>query len=148
MATYDKSQGTGMSWDGAKRVFVLKNIVDLTGLILQDNDVVQCLDIPAKTLVMQVSCVVVTQAAATDATVELGDGDGTNSWDAAVALEAAAGTRTVSAVGTDAYAAAATMGKYYAAADTIDIKATAGTCNQDGHYGKFAIYALCVDYSQ
>lgn len=81
------------------------------------GDVVQALKVDAGQTVYEVQTRVITAEGAT-CTATVGDASGANSWDASVNLNAAAGTGTRSAVGTDAYA---TTGKLYAAADTIDL---------------------------
>ena len=81
------------------------------------GDVVQGPIIPANSKVMEVHTTVKTAEGAT-CTATVGDADGSDSWDAAVDLNAAAATSLRSLPGTDAYA---TAGKFYAAEDTIDL---------------------------
>jgi hypothetical protein len=129
---------------GPGKVYLLSNEVDLTSGAVTDADVYQCLAIPADTLVMQVKIEVTTAATGTTNTATVGDGDGAASWDASVNLKATAGTWTTSTVGTDTYAVAASMGKFYETADSIDLVMTATAITAGP---KFEIHALCVDYN-
>jgi len=132
-------------YNGINKIYVLKNTVDLTGGAITQADVYQCLAVPEDTLVLQVKIEWLTAAVGTTLTTNIGDGDGTNSWDASVDGKSTAGTWTTSLVGTDAYAAAAAIGKFYETADTIDMVMTTATAITAGP--KFTIYALCVDYN-
>lgn len=132
-------------WDGINKMYVLKSVVDLTGSAIVENDVYQLLAIPADTLVMQVKVEMITPAVGTTLTMDVGDGAGVDSWDADVDGKGVAGTFTTSTVGTDAYAVAAAIGKFYDAADSIDIVMDVATAITAGP--KLAIYALCVDYN-
>lgn len=133
------------NWDGQGKVYVLAATIDLTGDVLVENDVYQCLAVPADTLVMNVKVEILTPAVGTTLTMDVGDGGGVDSWDANVDGKAVAGTFTHSVVGTDAYAAAAAQGKFYDAADSIDIVMDVATSITAGP--KFRISALCVDYN-
>ena len=95
---------------------VSRNRLDFTEKNCVATDIVQALKIPANCTVKDVDVRIVTAQGAT-ATATVGDGSGANSWDASTNLNATAGTNTSSLKGTDAYA----YGKYYAAADTIDL---------------------------
>lgn len=149
MATIDKT-GCGPTHGvipaaGLNKVYVMKNTVDLTGGAITQADVYQLLAIPADTLVMNVKIEWLTAAVGTTLTVNIGDGDGTNSWDASVDGKVGSTTFTHSVVGTDAYAAAAAQGKFYDAVDSIDMVMTTATAITAGP--KFTIFALCVDYN-
>lgn len=149
MANIDKT-GTGpllgvIPFDGLNKVYVISSTVDLTGGAITENDVYQCLAIPADTLVMQVKVEIITPAVGTTLTIDVGDGAGVDSWDANIDGKGTAGTFTSSAVGTDAYAASAAMGKFYDAADSIDVVMDVATDITAGP--KFTISALCVDYN-
>lgn len=135
-ATLDKTAATVVPWSGVDKCYVMYNDVDLTGVATAD--VVQCLDIPAKTFVWDVFVEVITPTGLTS-TATVGDGDGANSWDAEIDLNAAAATVTHGASGTDAYA---TSGKYYSATDTIDLTCTitSGPCTT----GKVRVFAICA----
>lgn len=147
--TYDKTgcgptSGT-IPFTGGNKVYTISNTVDLTAeTTLVSTDIYQCLAIPADTLVMQVTIELTTVATGTALTCTVGDGTTADGWDAAVDLKTAVGW-SVSAVGTDTYAVAASMGKFYDDADSIDITLATVTSITAGP--KFTIYALCVDYN-
>lgn len=150
MATIDKTGCTPtkgkIPYDGLNKCYVMKKTLDLTGVVPVAADVYQLLAIPAGTLVLNVKIKWLTPMVGTSGTVDVGDGAGADSWDAAVDMLTAAGTFTHSAVGTDAYAAAANQGKFYAAADSIDV--TIKAKHADTTAGpKFTIYATCVDFN-
>lgn len=153
MATYNKTGTTVTSGvpeasiphRGIQRHYVLRQTVDLTDDAMVSADVFQALAVLEDTLVQQVKIEMLTPAVGTTLTMDVGDGDGTNSWDDAVDGKGAAGTWTSSAVGTDAYASAANMGKFYEAGDTIDVLMEVATAITAGP--KFIIYAYCVDYN-
>ncbi len=132
-------------WAGSGKIYVAKRTIDLTGDALTENDVYQVIPIPANTLVQQVKCEMVTAGVGTTLTMDIGDASGADSWDANVDGKGVATTVTSSAVGTDAYAAAADNGKFYSAADTIDITMDVATAITAGP--KLTLYALCVDYN-
>lgn len=94
-----------------------ENLIDFSKRLCAASDVVQCLKIPANAIVRGVWCIVKTAEGAT-ATATVGDGDAASAWDASTNLNATAGTMTGGISGTDANAA---IGKFYAAADTIDL---------------------------
>lgn len=115
---------------------VVSNTIDfsLTGQGVNLSDTVQALKIAAGSLVINVGVTIITAEGATS-TCTVGDGDGTNSWDASVDLNAAANTETLGAPGTDTYA---TTGKYYASADTIDLVVSS---DRNLSVGKIKVYA-------
>jgi hypothetical protein len=115
--TYDKTNGTaGFPWDGSQKAVVLKNRVTVA-VTTTSGDTIQALDVPAGFHCLGTKVKIVTPSLAGNQ-VDVGDGDGTDSWDANIDCTAAANTAYVSAAGTDAYATAM---KHYAAADTIDL---------------------------
>lgn len=146
MATIDKT-GVGptagkIPYAGINKLYVVKNTLDLTGVIPVANDVYQMLPIPANTLVLGVMVKWLTAAVGTSGTIDVGDGSGTDSWDAAVSTKTTINTYTSSTNGTDAYAA--NPGKVYATADSIDVLIKA--VHADTTAGpKFTIYAVCAD---
>ena len=81
---------------------------------LTSADVLEVIKVPAQTLVTHVALEVTTAEGGT-LTVDVGDGDNTDGYLDGVNANATAAYLTVA--GTDAYEA----GKYYTAADTIDI---------------------------
>ena len=103
------------------RVTKLSNKIDFSEFNVGAGDTVQCLKVAKDMLVRNVSVIIVTAEGATT-TATVGDGDGADSWDASTNLNATAGTLTSGLAGTDAYA---TAGKFYTAADTIDLVVSA-----------------------
>lgn len=149
MATIDCT-GTGPTagatpYMGVGKVYVAKGIMDATAGAMTTGDVYQVIGIPADTLVMHVSVEVLTAATGTTCTLDVGDGSGANSWDNDINGKATAGTITHSIVGTDAYAVAASQGKFYDAADSIDVVVDTATDITAGC--KLAVYALCVSFN-
>lgn len=108
--------GTQAHQDLMGRAVGAYNTIDFSATSVSAADVVQALKIPANSLVTDVYVIVRTAEGAT-CTATVGDGDGTNSWDASTNLNATAGTVTSGAEGTDTYA----VGKFYSSADTIDL---------------------------
>lgn len=100
---------------------IAENLLDFSSYNVAGSDVVQALKVPANTIVTRVWCIIKTAEGAT-ATATVGDGTDANDWDASVDLNAAAGTLTSSAYGTDGYS---TTSKFYASADTIDLVVSA-----------------------
>lgn len=140
MGTTDLTVGSGaIPAQGVDKVYVIENTCSLVGVAT--GEVLQCLDIKAKQFVFDVFVEIVTACGLT-ATATVGDADGANSWDASTNLNATAGTVTHGASGTDAYA---TSGKYYSAADSIDLTCTitSGPCTA----GSFKIFAIVADLS-
>ena len=95
----------------------LSNEIDFSETEVSAADVVQALKIPANTYVKNVYVLVKTAEGAT-CTATVGDATDPNGWDASTNLNASAGTVTAGLAGTDDYA---TAGKFYSAADTIDL---------------------------
>ena len=93
---------------------VAENLLDFsaTGFNVASADVVQALIIPAGAIVTAVT-VEVRTAEGGVATINVGDADNVDGWDAAVDANAAAGL----IIGDGAYA----VGKRYASEDTIDV---------------------------
>lgn len=85
------------------------------------SDVIQAIKIPAGALVTNVRVTVLTAEGSTT-TATVGDGDGAADWDASINLNDSVNVVTAGLPGTDTYA---TAGKYYAAADTIDLTLSA-----------------------
>ena len=97
-------------------ILVAENALDFSATNVAGSDVVQAVKIPAGAIVLDVWLRVGTVEDST-ATLDIGDATDPNGWDAAVDAEALALT-----IGDGAYAG----GKYYSAADTIDIVPSAG----------------------
>lgn len=142
LGTVDKTVGSAIPLDGPGKSYVMSNIVDFSDTDLSglaSTDIIQCLDIPAKTMVYDVFVEIVTASVATTLTGTVGDAADPNGWDAAVDFEAAAETITKAATGTDAYATS--NGKFYDAADTIDVVATVTSITTEG---SFKVTATCA----
>lgn len=144
MSTIDSTTTQkGTAW-GSADLFAYVNTVST---VVADGDVIQAVKIPAGVTVGNVIVrVVVQNDAGTTATATVGDGDDPNGWDAATDFAAAAGTETLGAAGTDAYAKTYGIqgyeGKTYTSEDTIDLVATiAGTAPT---VGSVQVIALCT----
>jgi hypothetical protein len=96
---------------------VIQKEIDFSETNGGNGDTIECLPIAANTYVQNVGVIVKTAEGGT-ATATVGDGTDPNGWDASTNLNATAGTVTLGLPGTDAYA---TAGKFYTAADTIDL---------------------------
>lgn len=136
--TYDLSGGSAAipSGSGAK-VFIMENTVNLANDNVVASAVIQALDIPAGTLVLQCGLIPLTAEGGT-LTATLGDGDTVNGWDASTMDLNQIATQYTSLV---ADTNGATGGKYYATADTIDVVTSANA----GDLAKFKVWALCLD---
>jgi hypothetical protein len=101
--------------------FVSYSRLDFAKNPVAASDVVQIVEIPAGTLVINVFCTVITAEGAT-CTATLGDGADADGWDVSVNLNATAGTITYGIAGTDAYvnSIGTAQGKIYTSADTLD----------------------------
>jgi hypothetical protein len=126
----------GSNAAGFPAVTVFENTFDATRRSLAAEDTVAILNIPAGTFVLAVFLDCITADGAN--LVNIGDGDDPNGWVADGPLTAGTVTK-----GAGAYAVATTslVGKFYAAADTIDAEVVAGDTVT---VGKFRVVALCV----
>ena len=145
MTDFNLAGGSGIAAKEVNKHFLIQQDIDLNAMPVKpiSTDVINALNIPANTLVLQVRTVVLVQSVATALTATVGDGDAADGWDAAIDFEGAVGDETVSRHGTDAHAATGD-GKRYAAADTIDLVMTVNTVTT---WGKIRVIALCVDLS-
>ncbi len=145
MATYDLTVGGngGLSFASARTAFVLEREVDFAATNYAGTDVLQLIDIPAKTLVLTVVSDVVTAEGGT-LTYDVGDGSDPDGF-----IDGANGN----SVGTTASSLALTEGapntitgysggKFYAAADTLDM-----VINNAADAAKIRVRALCFDLS-
>lgn len=139
MGTTNKTVGSGQPDSRSKNYFILKDRITLEVATILTGEVVQCLNVPANTLVKNVHIIMVTPNTGTAYTATVGDGSGANSWGASVNLKAVAGTVTSGVPGTDAYA---TSGKVYSVADTIDLTVTINTVGAVAPV--FDIIAECI----
>ncbi len=141
MATTTSYNSTARNWQDSEKEYWLSRQLTVPANTVA-NDVFQALLIPAGTLVTQVKVIIITAGAGTTFTVDVGDDAGANSWDAAIDLKGTANTVYSSLEATDAYG----PGKYYSAANTIDIKtntatSVTGACT-------LIITACCIDQSK
>lgn len=151
--TIDGTIGSGIPAYGANKISVLEGMVNFavinSGAGAGQNDVVQALNVPANCLVLGVHAVVETADVSTNlADLDIGDGsdvdgyhDGldataaVNAYGTPFALAEAAPNTPVGYVG----------GKFYAAADTIDLKViTAATITT----GKVKLSAVVVNLNR
>lgn len=144
MATVDLTGNTsgspviaGLPWLGVDNHVVISNTVTTSALHLT-GDVLQVMKVPAGLKVKSVSVKVMTAAAGTTYTANVGDGVTAAGYDAAIDLKAAAGTWYHTAIGTDAYGAS---GNLYTAADTIDLTITTSAVTT---YPVLLVVAECV----
>lgn len=93
---------------------VAQEVLDFSLTSCVSGDVVQAINIPAKTLVRSVTLFVET---AGTSTVTVGDGDSAAGWQASTSI-ASSGAKLVDITGAAPFAL---QGKYYASADTIDV---------------------------
>ena len=112
---------------------VKSNVIDFSDTNVVAGDVVQGLKIGLGQTVMNVGIRIITAEGAT-CTVTVGDGDDADDWDASCDLNASAAVIYLGLPGTDTYA---TAGKYYAAADTIDL-----TMGHDTDTAVIEVYAF------
>jgi len=151
MATVNMTAGSNCASIGGG-AFRITNTIDLQAANdaleaagdgpLVSTDIIQCLDIPAKTFVQNVFTRIRVASVATALTATVGDGTDPNGWDAEIDLEAAAGTVCAPVGGTDEYST--TNGVLYSAADTIDLVVTVNTITS---LGSVDVIAICYDPS-
>ena len=122
---YDKTKGGtgGLPDNGRNQVSVISRTIDFSVDEAAQNDVFEVLYIPAKTLVLGVQYQVLTAEGGT-LTFDIGDGDDVDGYiDGANGNTLGSGFTTLSlTAGTPDTVTGYSNGKYYAAADTIDIK--------------------------
>lgn len=126
MATYTTytdgtviAAGSGGNYAGSPCRTVLTGIYDATRRNTTAADVVEVLNIPAGTLIESVILEVITIEATATPTISVGDGNGTSSW-----VSGASTATAAKILGAGAYVVAG--GKFYAAADTLDLLLPAG----------------------
>lgn len=140
MPTYDLTSGQpAINVDALNRVFLVQNRVDFVKNPVLATDLVNALRVPAKTFVQKVAVVVVAAGAGGE-TFDVEDGDSDAGWLSNVAADGVAGTCTATVEGSGA-ALPTAGGKYYAAADTIDIDP-----DHDLSAGIYDIFAWCLDF--
>jgi hypothetical protein len=117
MALKDYCAGSAEApFEGKAGHFVATNRVDFSAVNLAGADTAKAIEIKAGWCVKRVWWKIVTPEVAAD-TISVGDSANATSWNAAEAMNQAAGTVGESDGGVDAYAVQG--GKYYAAADYI-----------------------------
>lgn len=137
------------------KTYVVSKEVDIDALgALVSNDVIQCIPVAAGTFVSKVFVEILRVAAGTSGSITVGDGADADGYDTTVDLKATVGTVTYNGVASnaaathgdnaanvlvDAYAA----GKFYSAADTIDVTVTLHADLTDK--GKIRVTAICAD---
>ena len=129
----------GSNAAGFPMVTVLENTYDAIRRPMDAGDELELINVPAGTYVMKVFVHVLNGQA--DQTLDVGDGADPNGW-VAVADVSTTGTR---AMGAGEYAAGADpfplVGKFYSAADTIDIECPGG---KEFTTLKVRVVALCL----
>jgi len=140
MATVDLTAGGGeIPYVGSPNgAYVKKNAVDFSVASRNASDVLQLIDVPADTLVLAVQWKVTTAEGGTF-TFDLGDGVDPNGYvDNANGNALAAGA----SLATTAFSVAVGGGKYYSAADTIDM-----VLDHAVDAAKIEVRALMVDFN-
>ena len=136
MATYDKTGKGGTTGHPAngRTPYLVENTIDFTPFDPAADDIVQAIDIPAESIVLNAGLEVLT-ASPSGVTLDMGDGD-----TADIYVDNLDSTSTgYSAVHQDVLS----TGKIYASADTIDIKVLGA---QDTS-GKVRAWAVVCDIS-
>ena len=141
--TWTDASDTVITHSGAGP-YILSNTVDMTDVIANTDvtgaasDIIQCLSIPADTLVTSVVFEVTTVSGVSSSTVDIGvTGDDVDGWDAELDANTAAMTN-----GDGAYCAQTGGGKLFTSADTIDV--TIHTASAVLSALEFKIWAVCV----
>lgn len=153
MATIDFTSAVARRWAPGgwqPGVFHLFNKVDFSVTNGGSGDTIECLPIPAGTLVTQVFHIVDTAEGGTS-TATVGDGDDPNGWIASANNNATAGTvvssdgRSVLTDGTpntfDSFTNAYHPGHFYSADDTIDMVLSANAVDT----AVIKMVAVCVE---
>lgn len=137
--TFDRTDGVAsIPFRGLDKYYVLKSRITVPTTAVS-TDIIQCVNIPAGTLVKSVGILMNTAATATTLTCTVGDGATADGWDASVNLKGTAGTWTMS---TPSDTFPALGGKYYSSADTIDITVTVNTLTVGA---VFDIFVECIN---
>jgi hypothetical protein len=117
MATFDKTGKGGTTGHPAngRTPYLVENTIDfsVSGFQPAADDIVQALDIPAESIVMNAGLEVLT-ASPSGVTLDMGDGDTADIY--------VDGLDSTSTGYSTIHADLASVGKIYASADTIDIK--------------------------
>ena len=163
MATISIVKGGTSGYPAHKKTgtYKIERKVDIAALIatgwittqLVQNDILQAINVPANSYVLGVGYQLTTAATQSGSgTVEVGDGDDPNGYIVATAFSTVQTTPTVSFSGALTVASpstypnsseAYTVGKFYTAADTIDLKFPASSNITAGVFKVFAIIVDC-----
>ena len=134
MATFSKvTGGTAGHPSTRRKPYFVENTIDFDVFNPEANDVVQALNVPAETLVINAGLEVLT-ALSGSVTLDLGDGDDVDRY-------VDGDTNAVGHAATVAHASHS--GNVYAAADTIDVTVLGATAA----VGKVRVYAVMCDVS-
>jgi len=134
MATFSKvTGGTAGHPSTRRKPYFVENTIDFDVFNPEANDVVQALNVPAETLVINAGLEVLT-ALSGSVTLDLGDGDDVDRY-------VDGDTNAVGHAATVAHAS--NSGNVYAAADTIDVTVLGATAA----VGKVRVYAVMCDVS-
>jgi large exoprotein involved in heme utilization and adhesion len=134
---------TKLPYTSISGTVVLKSTIDFKSAPKVGGVTVPVLDVPAGTLVLRAGYTVITPEGGTAAGT-LGDGADVDGYIAAVNLNSAAGTKAISALalteGTPNTVAGYSNGKFYTAADTIDLV----LAQNDMDTAVVEFWAICV----
>ena len=136
MATHDKTGAGGTTGhpSNGRTPYLVENTIDFTPFDPAANDIVQAIDVPAESIVMNAGLEVLT-ASSSGVTLDMGDGDTVDIY-----VDGLDSTSTgYSAIHQDVLS----TGKVYASADTLDIKVIVA---QDTA-GKVRAWAVICDIS-
>lgn len=143
MATIDMTASPGVPILGLDKAYKLSKTIDFAKTNVAQSDVLQLFDIPAKTIIKAVVVDVLTAEGGT-ATGDIGDGDGSAGFLSNVNLNSVASTCSGLALteGTPNTITGYSNGKYYSAADTLDL-----TCDHALDAAKIKVTVFCFDMS-
>ena len=136
MATHDKTGAGGTTGhpSNGRTPYLVENTIDFTPFDPAANDIVQAIDVPAESIVMNAGLEVLT-ASPSGVTLDMGDGDTVDIY-----VDGLDSTSTgYSAIHQDVLS----TGKVYASADTLDIKVLGA---QDTS-AKVRVWAVICDIS-
>jgi hypothetical protein len=136
MATHDKTGAGGTTGhpSNGRTPYLVENTIDFTPFDPAANDLVQAIDVPAESIVMNAGLEVLT-ASSSGVTLDMGDGDTADIY--------VDGLDSTSAGYSAVHQDVLSTGKIYASADTLDIKVIGA---QDTA-GKVRAWAVICDIS-
>lgn|SRR5574337_915494 len=118
VTTTDLTKGSSYPAAKTSKVINIRQRITIPLALQVASDVLKLVNVKAGWFIQQVAIQMVTPSTGTALTANIGDGDNTSGFDAAMSLKGAAGTVTQGAPGTDAFLTAG--GKLYTVDDTID----------------------------